>query len=144
MKKHFARTERYDTFAAQIHAWRWSMRLFLRNLPTGNPQGSIRFRYSVVNTLEAQQLMHIHTPGSSEDMTRKLWSHNNNHGPINSAEYGSKSDGEDQATMSLGETARKRATKAKGGNGAIVGFALVVAAGFFSIPFVAHYTKVRG
>ncbi|KAE9036589.1 hypothetical protein PR003_g1547 [Phytophthora rubi] len=43
--------------------------------------------------------------------------------------------------MSLGEAARKRATKAKGGNGAIVGFSLVVVAGFFSIPFIAHYTK---
>ncbi|KAE8897976.1 hypothetical protein PF005_g6083 [Phytophthora fragariae] len=42
--------------------------------------------------------------------------------------------------MSLGEAARKRA-KAKGGNGSIVGFSLVVAAGFFSIPFIAHYTK---
>ncbi|POM73014.1 Hypothetical protein PHPALM_10184 [Phytophthora palmivora] len=40
-----------------------------------------------------------------------------------------------------GAEARKRAMKTKGGNGAVVGFALVVAAGFFSIPFVAHYTK---
>ncbi|KAJ8526195.1 hypothetical protein ON010_g14984 [Phytophthora cinnamomi] len=45
--------------------------------------------------------------------------------------------------MSVGEAARKRAMKAKGGNGTVVGFALVVAAGFFSIPFVAHYTKIR-
>ncbi|KAL3656356.1 hypothetical protein V7S43_018800 [Phytophthora oleae] len=43
--------------------------------------------------------------------------------------------------MSVGTEARKRAMKAKGGNGSVVGFALVVAAGFFSIPFIAHYTK---
>ncbi|RLN58628.1 hypothetical protein BBJ29_007884 [Phytophthora kernoviae] len=36
---------------------------------------------------------------------------------------------------------RKRAAAAKGGNGAVVGFALVVAAGFFSIPFIAHFSK---
>lgn len=41
-------------------------------------------------------------------------------------------------------SAGKRAMKAKGSNGPVVGFALVVATGFFSIPFVAHYTKVRG
>ncbi|KAG3159805.1 hypothetical protein C6341_g13997 [Phytophthora cactorum] len=43
--------------------------------------------------------------------------------------------------MSVGAEARKRAMKAKGSNSTVVGFALVVAAGFFSIPFVAHYTK---
>jgi hypothetical protein len=43
--------------------------------------------------------------------------------------------------MSVGAEARKRAMKAKGSNATVVGFALVVAAGFFSIPFVAHYTK---
>ncbi|KAG7395189.1 hypothetical protein PHYBOEH_004143 [Phytophthora boehmeriae] len=37
--------------------------------------------------------------------------------------------------------ARKRAAAAKGGNGAVLGFAVVVAAGFFSIPFVAHFSK---
>ncbi|KAG7381014.1 hypothetical protein PHYPSEUDO_006531 [Phytophthora pseudosyringae] len=43
--------------------------------------------------------------------------------------------------MTVGTEARKRAMKAKGGNGAVVGLSLMVAAGFFSIPFVAHYTK---
>ncbi|EEY52910.1 uncharacterized protein PITG_19672 [Phytophthora infestans T30-4] len=43
--------------------------------------------------------------------------------------------------MSVGAEARKRALKAKGGNGIVFGLSLVVAAGFFSIPFVAHYTK---
>ncbi|KAI9908387.1 hypothetical protein PsorP6_004681 [Peronosclerospora sorghi] len=43
--------------------------------------------------------------------------------------------------MSLGAQTRKRAIVAKGSYGTVLGFTLIVAAGFFSIPFVAHYTK---
>ncbi|CAI5736754.1 unnamed protein product [Peronospora destructor] len=43
--------------------------------------------------------------------------------------------------MSVGTEAKKRARMGKGGSGNVVGFAVVVVAGFFSIPFIAHYTK---
>ncbi|CAH0481341.1 unnamed protein product [Peronospora belbahrii] len=43
--------------------------------------------------------------------------------------------------MFVGSEAKKRVTQGKGGSGAVVRFTLVVAAGFFSVPFIAHYTK---
>ncbi|KAF1313279.1 hypothetical protein FI667_g17526, partial [Globisporangium splendens] len=45
--------------------------------------------------------------------------------------------------MASGPQPQLRAARKSGGNKGVVGFALVVGTAFFSIPFLAHFTKTE-